>query len=54
MSNKPKPVPCPHNEGVMCAHTADCENCGWNPEVAERRKEKIYENLCGDDRSGDE
>lgn len=36
---------CPRNEGVGCAHTADCENCGWNPDVAERRLEVIREEL---------
>ena len=40
---RPKPVECPHNEGVMCAHTADCENCGWNPEVEARRIAEIRE-----------
>jgi len=45
MSNKPKLVPCPHNEGVMCAHTADCENCGWNPDVEARRTQSIREEL---------
>ena len=39
--NYTKPVECPHNEAVFCAHTADCENCGWNPDVAEARMEAI-------------
>ena len=41
MASKPKPVECPHNEGVMCAHTANCEHCGWNPDVETRRTEEI-------------
>lgn len=36
---------CPHNEEVLCQHTADCEKCGWNPDVAERRLEAIREEL---------
>ena len=32
---------CPYNEGVMCAHTADCATCGWNPDVAEERTADI-------------
>lgn len=43
MSSKTKPVPCSHNEGVYCSHTADCENCGWNPEVEARRIAEIRE-----------
>ena len=40
MSNK-NTVECPNNEGVYCAHTADCETCGWNPDVAQERTERI-------------
>lgn len=28
---------CPHNSGVDCLHEDECERCGWNPVVAERR-----------------
>ena len=45
MPNKPKPVPCPHNEWVFCSHTADCETCDWNPDVAAARTEAIREEL---------
>ena len=45
MSGNPKPVPCPHNEWVFCSHTADCETCGWNPDVAAARTEAIREEL---------
>lgn len=38
---KPKPVECPYNEGVLCSHTADCETCGWNPDVEAKRTEEI-------------
>lgn len=40
MPHKPT-TQCPNNEGVYCAHTADCATCGWNPEVAEERAEAI-------------
>lgn len=36
-----KPVECPYNEGFLCAHTADCEKCGWNPDVEARRTEAL-------------
>lgn len=45
MAGNPKPVPCPHNERVLCSNTADCETCGWNPDVAEARTEAIREVL---------
>ena len=32
--------PCPNNSGVLCWRM-DCSKCGWNPEVAFERKEKI-------------
>ena len=43
MPSRPKPVQRPHNEGVYCLHTADCETCGWNPDVEARRMEEIRE-----------
>lgn len=33
---------CPYNEGVSCKRRR-CECCGWNPEVAKNRSEKIRE-----------
>ena len=30
------------NEGVNC-EKQECSNCGWNPDVAQRRKEALYE-----------
>lgn len=30
---------CIYNYGVTCSGTG-CETCGWNPEIARRRKEK--------------
>lgn len=45
MSGRPAPVPCPNNENVFCSHTADCETCGWNPEVEARRMRKIRQEL---------
>lgn len=31
---------CPHNDGVLCAKNRLCQRCGWNPIVAEARKER--------------
>ena len=42
---KPKPEACPHNEGVACYHTADCEGCGWNPDVAAKRQAELKAKL---------
>ena len=37
----PKAPGCPHNEGVACALKRKvCHRCGWNPQVAKRRKER--------------
>lgn len=45
MGRNRKPVPCPYNEWVDCMHTADCENCGWNPDVEAKRTQAIREEL---------
>jgi hypothetical protein len=39
---------CPYqkkNLGIYCGHSTydHCDHCGWNPEVAERRIEKLKE-----------
>ena len=31
---------CKYNLAVAC-ETADCDRCGWNPEVTSRRKARI-------------
>ena len=31
---------CPYNEGCYC-HQKDCNRCGWNPKVAQARREKM-------------
>lgn len=36
---------CKYQVGVDCDACSVCEKCGWNPEVDERRKEKIRESL---------
>ena len=41
MSNKPKPVECPNNEGVACTRPNQCGTCGWNPTVCTVRSIKI-------------
>lgn len=45
MSNKPKPVECPHNEGVACTNPNKCGSCGWNPHVAAGRAIRILAEL---------
>lgn len=42
MSKYVKKVDCPYNEGRECnPKKRDCENCGWNPAVAEKRKQAM-------------
>lgn len=33
---------CPHNKQIPC-EGMNCNNCGWNPVVAERRIAKVSE-----------
>ena len=41
---EPKGPGCVHNDGVACTLKRKiCHRCGWNPEVAKRRKERY----CG-------
>jgi hypothetical protein len=42
---KPKDERCPFNEGVVCPVQLFCEKCGWNPEVAKERKNRILQEL---------
>ena len=35
-------ISCKYNEGVAC-EIQECEKCGWNPVVEERRKVALYE-----------
>lgn len=47
MTNIPE-VDCKYRRGGVNCSAADimvgnCKTCGWNPEVEERRKEKIYQ-----------
>lgn len=37
---------CPHQTNVFCTDR-DCIRCGWNPEVAAKRSEKILKKLRG-------
>lgn len=32
--------------GVMCERKLTCESCGWNPAVADLRKQKIKERMA--------
>lgn len=40
----PTEVACRFSDGVVC-DKQECEKCGWNPEVAERRVAQIRERL---------
>ena len=31
---------CPHADGVICDQQVRCSVCGWNPQVAEFRRNK--------------
>ena len=48
---KDKAVPvelgCPHNEHLVC-EVHNCSQCGWNPEVAQARLEKIVAKMKED------
>lgn len=35
---------CKHNAWIQCEEQ-QCENCGWNPEVVQARKAKIFSEL---------
>lgn len=45
---------CPHREAgaVGCDMRADCNRCGWNPAVEERRKAAIREAMKEEDPEG--
>ena len=38
---------CQYNSGVSCVPMGDCSKCGWNPEVARKRFERILARLLG-------
>ena len=40
VANYEKECRCPHNEFVVCS-MKKCTRCGWNPDVAKARLEKI-------------
>lgn len=40
MYEKKRFFPCPHNKEVMCS-VKKCFNCGWHPNVAKYRLDKI-------------
>lgn len=39
--------PCRFNDGVRCLSQSECDQCGWNPEVAERRLARILAQMFG-------
>ena len=42
---KPEPPTCPHNDGVVCSGDSPCDHCGWKPDVAKARLERICKKL---------
>lgn len=39
---------CPYNKEALCLPSKrQCDTCGWNPEVAKQRLEKILEQRTG-------
>lgn len=36
----PRTFRCPHNREVTC-EKRQCDSCGWNPDVAQRRMDKL-------------
>lgn len=42
MGKYKKFVQCPYNEGCRCKpKDKECDKCGWNPVVAEKRKKVV-------------
>jgi hypothetical protein len=39
-----KPFECPHNNGVVCT-MKNCTSCGWHPNVASVRLDKIRKDM---------
>lgn len=46
--NKQPEYPCKFNQAVVC-EGPECYHCGWDPEVAKERAEKIIPNLVDGD-----
>ena len=42
---------CPHTGGVLCNAQVRCAVCGWNPEVARLRQEKLRQPKPGKEKS---
>lgn len=38
---------CQYNEGISCFPVGDCTQCGWNPNVARKRLDRILAKLLG-------
>ena len=38
---------CQFNEGVSCFPVGDCDKCGWNPDVAQKRFDRILAKILG-------
>ena len=41
MLYKKIPFACLYNKGVECLEQANCERCGWNPEIEAIRKARL-------------
>ena len=39
-------IVCPHNKAIDCAKV-DCTDCGWHPDVIEKRKKAAQEGRIG-------
>ena len=40
VANFKKSTDCPHNNALVC-ESKNCHKCGWHPDVAKRRMDKI-------------
>ncbi len=36
-------APCPYNRAIDCIEQSKCKKCGWNPDVENKRKERLEE-----------
>lgn len=43
MAKKDDELFCKHNKHINCDDPWKCDNCGWNPEVNEKRRNLLHE-----------
>lgn len=47
VEKQPKgPYQCPHNEACRC-YVKECHKCGWHPNVAKARAERVQKEALG-------